>query len=231
MKSKVLSIISFIPLVVTALVLQILPDKLPAHYDLYGNITRWGSKFEELIFPILIIIIAFVWQFIISCYRNKIKSYDTVKIISDTESNCKALTLTANIMIILFSILQYIFLYLSYSKTKDSLVTVQLDIYQMTNIILGIFYIIIGAILPKVHRNSLLGIRTKWSLSSDKIWKDTNRFGSTVTIIIGLITIVSALLFNGIISLVIMVILVLIDTAIVSIYSFKKYKEDKGHTT
>ncbi len=30
-----------------------IPDKIPAHYDLAGNVDRWGSKTELLILPIM----------------------------------------------------------------------------------------------------------------------------------------------------------------------------------
>ncbi len=53
-------VISFIALAGTAIVLQFMPDQVPMHYDAVGNIDRWGSKYENLIFPV--IILAMSWR-------------------------------------------------------------------------------------------------------------------------------------------------------------------------
>ena len=39
-----------IPVVVTSVVLQFMPDIIPMHHDLEGNTDRWGSKTESLSF-------------------------------------------------------------------------------------------------------------------------------------------------------------------------------------
>ena len=41
----------FLPLLITLVALPFLPEKIPAHYNFAGEIDRWGSKFETLIFP------------------------------------------------------------------------------------------------------------------------------------------------------------------------------------
>ena len=55
---KIMWAISFISLIGTVIVLQFMPDRIPMHYDMAGNIDRWGSKYESLIFPILILAIS-----------------------------------------------------------------------------------------------------------------------------------------------------------------------------
>jgi uncharacterized membrane protein len=49
---KAMWIISLIALAGTAIVLHFMPDQVPMHYDAVGNIDRWGSKYENLIFPV-----------------------------------------------------------------------------------------------------------------------------------------------------------------------------------
>lgn len=49
---KIMWIVAMIPVVVTSVVLQFMPDVIPMHHDLEGNTDRWGSKTESLIFPI-----------------------------------------------------------------------------------------------------------------------------------------------------------------------------------
>ena len=42
-------------LILVLAALPFLPDRIPAHYDAAGVVNRWGSKFEMLIFPGLVL--------------------------------------------------------------------------------------------------------------------------------------------------------------------------------
>ena len=64
---KVMWISAIIPVVVTSVVLQFMPDVIPMHHDLEGNTDRWGSKTESLIFPIIILFIREVLRLIEFC--------------------------------------------------------------------------------------------------------------------------------------------------------------------
>lgn len=44
-----------IPIIVTVFLLPVIGSKVPLHYDALGNINRWGSKYELLLYPIVII--------------------------------------------------------------------------------------------------------------------------------------------------------------------------------
>ena len=50
-KKTIYFLLMFLPLLITVFALPFLPEKIPAHYNFAGEIDRWGSKFETLIFP------------------------------------------------------------------------------------------------------------------------------------------------------------------------------------
>ncbi len=54
---KILNILCIVILIATPIALAILwpeiPKKLPMHYDLYGNVTRYGVKSELIIIPFI----------------------------------------------------------------------------------------------------------------------------------------------------------------------------------
>ena len=52
---RLICIITDLPVVVTVCLLPFTSSKVPLHYDALGNINRWGSKYELLLFPIVII--------------------------------------------------------------------------------------------------------------------------------------------------------------------------------
>ena len=45
-----------LPLAVTLIWLQFLPEQVPLHYDFAGNIDRWGSKWENLLIPGIVLV-------------------------------------------------------------------------------------------------------------------------------------------------------------------------------
>jgi len=52
---RLICIITALPVVVTVCLLPFTSSKVPLHYDALGNINRWGSKYELLLFPLVII--------------------------------------------------------------------------------------------------------------------------------------------------------------------------------
>ena len=49
----------------------------------------------------------------------------------------------------------------------------------------GLLFIIMGSYLGKVRKNFFLGIRTPWTLASDEVWDRTHRFGGRIFVLIG----------------------------------------------
>ena len=62
---KTMWIVSFMALIGTAIMLLFMPDRVPMHYDLAWNVDRWGSKYENLIFPIIILFVSLFWTLLV----------------------------------------------------------------------------------------------------------------------------------------------------------------------
>ncbi len=90
---------------------------------------------------------------------------------------------------------------------------------------LGILFIVIGVILPLTKRNYFIGIRTPWTLYSDKVWNDTHRIGGRVFIVAGLIVFLSAFTPKHTFSIVFTSIIAAV--AITITYSYKSFKSLK----
>ena len=52
---------------------------------------------------------------------------------------------------------------------------------------MGLLFIFIGYMLRKAKRNFFIGIRTPWTLSSDKVWDETHRLGAILFMISGVL--------------------------------------------
>src|SRR5512141_1132398 len=52
---------------------------------------------------------------------------------------------------------------------------------------LGLLFILIGVMLRQAKRNFFIGIRTPWTLSSDRVWDQTHRVGALLFIACGVL--------------------------------------------
>jgi immunity protein, SdpI family len=59
---------------------------------------------------------------------------------------------------------------------------------------LGFALVLIGNLLPLTRSNFFAGIRTPWTLSSDRVWERTHRFGGYLFAAAGVVTFVAAFL-------------------------------------
>ncbi len=51
----------------------------------------------------------------------------------------------------------------------------------------GVLFIGLGNLLPRVRSNFFIGIRTPWTLSSDRVWTRTHRVGGYAMVLAGLV--------------------------------------------
>lgn len=73
-------------------------------------------------------------------------------------------------------------------------------IVNMFDGLLGILILGLGLLLPKTKRNFFMGIRTPWTLSSDKIWDETHRWAGKLFFVAGICSIGSSLFPSAIAS-------------------------------
>lgn len=51
---------------------------------------------------------------------------------------------------------------------------------------------VFGNFIQKVKPNYFLGIRTPWTLSSERVWKDTHRVSSKIFVLAGILMMLAA---------------------------------------
>ena len=226
-KNKILAFLTILPLIITTVVLRFMPEKVPAHYDAAGNIDRWGSKYESFVLPGIIVIMTLFWLCLIKYYENKLKKTTNEKEIKESVNNAKILYYVADSMAIMFGVMQYFILYSAFMASEEKLSTSALDLSIITNVCMGLLFIVLGNMLPKAKKNAVVGVRTVWSMHNDKTWAKSNRMGGILLIICGLLTILESLIIGGNISTFIMLGILIIFTVVITIYSYKVYQKYK----
>ena len=68
---KMMWFFAILPVLVTSIVLPLMPDTIPMHHDLAGNIDRWGSKTECFVFPVIILFITLFWHLLMRAFEKK----------------------------------------------------------------------------------------------------------------------------------------------------------------
>ncbi len=89
---------------------------------------------------------------------------------------------------------------------------------------MGLIFIFAGLMMMKAKRNFFIGIRTPWTLSSDRVWDETHRLGSWIFIAMGIITMLT--IFFGELGIYIMLFALLVGVMIPVVYSYILYQEE-----
>ncbi len=204
-------ILMFLPLLITAVAVGFLPDRIPAHYGFGGQADRWGSKYESFLFPAVTIGMGlFMLAMARIASRQELGGRNNEKV-----------CMTAGIVLLTwFNVMNCCTLYTSFTQAED-LNALSLDISQIECILLGILMIVLGNVMPKLKRNSVIGLRTPWSMENDDVWRKCQRFGGISFIVAGILCAAAGFAVRGVGCLFWMLGIILADTAICVYYSYR----------
>ena len=90
---------------------------------------------------------------------------------------------------------------------------------------LGVLFIFVGYMLRKAKRNFFIGIRTPWTLSSDRVWDETHRVGAMLFTISGVLALLGSF-FGGMTAFVMIMVPILGSTIFLVIYSYILYQRE-----
>lgn len=204
-------ILMFLPLLIILIALPFLPEQIPAHYSFDNQVTRWGSKYEALLYPIATI---FIGYFLLAMAKWAAKQEESGK------NNEKVLIVMGIVILIIFNVMSLYALYTDFHKVEN-LSSVSLNIYQLLFGLFGVFMIIIGNIMPKLRINSNIGLRTKWSIKDETTWKRSQRFGGISFVVGGIVVIAICFSMKGISCFLYTMGVIIILLAIDTFYTYK----------
>ena len=218
MKNKYRTIYALILLsfIVTAVFLAFMPDKVPMHYNTAGEINRFGSKYENLLFPFV--------SASMGAFMAGLAKYEAKK----KEAGNEKILLVSGIATLVFFNLIFAFLqYKAASYSPDAVDTFNANAtLKLTFIGMGAVLCVLGNIMPKARLNAVFGLRTTWSMKNDRVWQKSQRFGGISMVLCGLAVIVANLFVTGIACVMVTVGLLAVDAIISVIASYYIYKKD-----
>lgn len=199
-----------LPLVITVVALPFLPEEIPAHYNFAGEVDRWGSKYETLIFPLCIIGMGF-FMF----WMAKILAKDE----RGGKNNEKIVFHTGMGLSAFFTLEHCYFLFMDFKKATN-LGDFETDINQLICILLGISLVITGNFMPKLRNNGIMGLRTPWSTKNDTVWKKCQIFAGASLIIGGIIMVACGIFMDGYAAMCVALGIIILCTVVDTVYSY-----------
>lgn len=156
-----------------------MPARIPIHWNLQGEIDGYGDRFWGAFLTPMILFGLFLLAIILP--KISPKSF-TVETFQETYSFGMLLALGC------VAYIQLVLLRAMLSKGGP----------EVGRFLLGglcLFWILFGNLLGKIRRNYWMGIRTPWTLASERVWNETHRMSAKLFLISGLAGL--AILFLG----------------------------------
>ncbi len=207
MKNKTIwitTLICLLPLVVSFIVYDKLPEQVAIHFNEAGVPDNYASRaFAAFVLPVIMAAINLFTHFFV---RNDPKA--------------------ANISASLRVISQWVVPALSVVIIPVTLfmaMGTDIPIPMLVSSMVGVIIVLCGNYLPKCRQNYTVGIKLPWTLNSEENWRKTHRFAGFVWVTGGLLFVINA--FTGIPVLSFVVIALL--AALPVIYSYLFYLREK----
>ncbi len=164
-----------ISIAVAAYLYPSLPEQIPTHWNLAGEVDDYTPKpWGVLILPLAAIFVFVVMKLI--------------PVISPKGFRTDQFTGVLNIFTVtLVGFMSAVALLVLIAATGRNV-----HMNEMIFAGVGILFIILGNYLGKVRKNFFLGIRTPWTLASDEVWNRTHRLGGWVFVLIGFLMFLNA---------------------------------------
>jgi uncharacterized membrane protein len=161
---------------VTAALYAKLPERIPTHFGLHGQADGWSSRaFGAWLLPAMAL---FVWLLV--RFGGRIAGP-----VFRERLEASPVGLVAMLTVAFMSALHFLMLWSSLHESRG--------IGTGLGVVLGLFFMVLGLVMPRVRRNPFVGVRTAWTLSSDENWARTHRVAGWTFTVGGLIALFAAL--------------------------------------
>lgn len=188
----------------------VLPDTVPIHWGMNGQVNGYGPKWVNTFLLPLISIGIYV------LIRGLIAAGPRLGGRQATAANLQVAKVIIAGIILFMLVLQLAIIAQSLGFGFDMTTVIMLAI--------SVLFIFIGNYMGKMRRNFWMGIRTPWTLTNSVVWERTHRLGGWLFVAVGLIGIVCS--FIPSLRLWGIVVPILVVCVFLYIYSYVIYQQE-----
>lgn len=172
-----LLLLIFLWAALAAVLYQRLPARVPVHWNLAGQVNRYAPKLTGVFGPPLGALVLYL----LLVY---LPALDPLR--SNYQRFAGAYRTLRWLMVFFFLVMGLITLASGLGYSLNTKVLVRLA--------MGLFFVVLGNLLPRLQRTWFVGIRTPWTLSNDEVWRQTHRLGGYLWVAAGVLALPSAFL-------------------------------------
>ena len=210
--TRVYWIISFtliaITVAVTAWLYGSLPEQIPTHWNIRGEIDGYGGKWTLFIFPVMMVAMLALFYFLPA--------------LSPKQFDVNSFRLTyLYIMVLCIGLFAYMDGVMLYVVRQAALKAATIDLGRAFIAGMFLFFALMGNVMGKVRKNFYIGVRVPWTLASDRVWNDTHRVAAWVFVAAGVIGF--AMIILGV-PILYPIVAIFLSAFVPVIYSFVHYK-------
>lgn len=202
--------IVLLPFIYLAYIWNTLPDKVPMHWNLQGEVDRYGDKSEMILIPFLLPFLVYIIFLIVPIIDPK----DRLKNMGQKYQHLK---------IILTTFMSVLALFIIYSIKNQSIGNPNYII-----LLIGTLYIILGNYFKTIKANYFIGIRTPWTLENETVWNETHKLGGKMWFVGGVIVVFLSLILGKQLNFILFILVTFVITLVPIIYSYVRFKEYKN---
>lgn len=197
-----------------AIVWNIIPETVPMHYNLKGQVDRYGNKNELLIMIcILTVVNAGIYLLLTNLHRIDPKKKYT------KENLPRMRSLAFAICMFISSITCFIIYSSMHPETSFN--------SKFITVGIGLLFVIIGNYMYNIKPNYFAGIRLPWTLENEDNWKKTHLLGGKIWFAGGLLIVLLSLFAPDHLMFILMFSIIALLVIIPVIYSYKLYKNNQ----
>jgi uncharacterized membrane protein len=217
MKNKTYQILMIL-VVITVFVVALyaytsLPDdgRYPVHWSFTGEPDRYGSKFELISIGPIVTGLLYGMAMVLPRLDPKKLNYSKFQ---------QEYMLIMLMIILAIAAVYFISIAVAFG------IGIKVDVWVQA--VIGLMIMILGNYMSRLKQSWFVGIKTPWTLSNEKVWEKTHRYGGRVFVVMGLIMVLNA--FIGIMTNKFIFMAVMIGLPLSTVvYSYVIYKKiDQG---
>jgi uncharacterized membrane protein len=208
--SIIIWILFFVPGIYLAISWSVIPEQVPMHYNMHGEVDRFGSK-TELWVLVLILTAVNIGVYLLLSNVHKI---DPKRHGIENRVRMKRM---GQMIVIFITALICFFIYTAKNQTT------RLEPNLIYSAV-GLLFCILGNYMYNIKPNYFAGFRLPWTLENEENWKKTHILGGKLWFGGGLLIAVVSVFLNSPAAFIFMMCMVAILVIIPIAYSFRIYK-------
>jgi len=188
-----------------------LPERMATHWGADGNIDGWSGKTFAII-GLPLFLLAMHWICILATVRDPKNQGQNKKVFG--------------MVLWLLPLLSLLMSSMVYAGALGKEVRPE----EITLLLMGLLFLVIGNYLPKCKQNYTIGIKVKWTLENEENWNATHRLGGKLWVIGGFLFMACIFLPSDMLPGAFLLLL-LIMVGVPVMYSYIYYRKQKQEST